>query len=206
MLLEEFVWRVAIFLVVGLTFLGVFGFSGYYLVAILFLFLFFISSWSNIRSEITERTKLNIKTIAGSGLRNIITPLFIMISFAYFLSPNVQLSAKGQQLPPTVRQTIEVAVNIVIGGNLKNLPVAEQAQTKQTLIKEVLRQVTDLLGPYLKFLPPVLAFGLFLILQGLSFIFVWASALISWLVFWFLKKINFVRVETFDVKAEKLII
>lgn len=205
-LLEELVWRVTIFLVIGLTFLGVFGFNGYYLAAVLILFLFFLSSWSNIRSEINERTKLNIKTIVSGGLRNIVTPLFVMISFVYFLSPTVQLSAKERQLPPTVKQTIEVAVNIVAGGNLKNLPAAQQVQTKQTLIKEILRQITDLLGPYLKFLPPVLAFGLFLILQGLSFIFVWLSILISWLIFCFLKKIDFVRVEVFNIKAEKLII
>jgi len=51
-----------------------------------------------------------------------------------------------------------------------------------------------------------LAFGLFLILWGLSWIFIWLSVLLGMLIFWILKKTKVVSIEERDIKAEVLIL
>ena len=53
-------------------------------------------------------------------------------------------------------------------------------------------------------MPPILAFGLFLVLQGLSFIFVWLTAGLSVFIFWVLKKAGWVRLKIVQKEAEEL--
>lgn len=81
-------------------------------------------------------------------------------------------------------------------------------EAKRSLIDEAFDLVSekgfDLLDRYGRYLPPVIAFGLFLVLWGLSFIFVYAGLLVAWLIFKLLKVTGFVKIETVEVPAERI--
>ncbi len=134
----------------------------------------------------------------------VIMPILIMISFAFFFSPNVQASAENKQLPPTFKQVIRTVMSGFLGGELEKLSPAEREQTEAQLVEEVFSRFNQLLGPYFRFFPPILAFGLFLILQGLSIAFVWLGVGISMLLFALLKRSGLVRIELVKKDAEKL--
>lgn len=91
-----------------------------------------------------------------------------------------------------------------LGGQVENLSPQEREQVESQTVSQVLEQFTVFLGPYIQYLPPILAFGLFLILQGLSFIFVWLAVLISVLLFWTMKKSGFIRIQVVQKEAEEL--
>ena len=61
-------------------------------------------------------------------------------------------------------------------------------------------------SPYLHYAPPVLAFVLFLILYGLSWIFLWLSMLICIGVIAALRMMKFITIEERDVKAEVMVV
>src|SRR5205814_516175 len=118
----------------------------------------------------------------------------IMISFAYYLSPGVQASAKTDKLPPTFAEIVKKTVYGFTEQQASSLSPAE----KQTLVSQatdqVLGRITEFLRPYFKYLPPVIAFGLFLILQAMGFVFVWFSVWLAMLIFFMLKKSGFIRI------------
>ena len=63
-----------------------------------------------------------------------------------------------------------------------------------------------MLKPYFQYAPPLLAFGLFLVLWGLSWFFIQLSVLVGMLMFWILKKTNFVKIEKKNIEAETLVV
>src|SRR3989344_1720239 len=81
---------------------------------------------------------------------------------------------------------------------------------KQNIISQIagetFREINTFLKPYFQFAPPLLAFGLFLVLWGLSWFFIWLSVLVGMLIFWILKKTKMVIIKEKDVKAEMLVI
>lgn len=85
---------------------------------------------------------------------------------------------------------------------VKALPPQERQQAENQIINQIWTQATDFLGPYFQYLPPILAFGLFLILQGLSFIFVWLAVAVSIFLFWAMKKSGLVRIGIEQKEAE----
>ncbi|MBI2676967.1 MAG: hypothetical protein HYX21_03440 [Candidatus Yanofskybacteria bacterium] len=133
-----------------------------------------------------------------SGISRLLTSVFILISFAYFLSPGVQASAQNKELPQGIRKTIQIVVGNYIGENLEIQNPRLKAETNNYIIS----QVTTFLQPYFKFLPPILAFGLFLILQGISVVFVWLAVLLAFIVFWILKMRGLVKIEKKPMEAE----
>lgn len=188
----------------GLPYLAVFGADKYYLVAYAILLALSWSSVTNIREEASERIKINIKQIMRRGLPNLITAILIMISFAYFLSPSTQASARKQQLPDSVRQIVAKSVETFAGGQLRQIPPGERQSFLNQATNEVMSQFTTFLKPYFKYLPPILAFGLFLVLQGLAFIFVWLAILAAILIFEILKKFGTIQIRVAQKEAEEL--
>jgi len=204
LLVKDYALKILTSVLVGLPFFFVFGFNWFYLAAFILMVLFFMYGIRNIQAEAGERTKINIRIIMQRGLPRIVTAMLIMISFAFFFSPNIQASAKNKQLPPSFKQVIERTVDSFLGGQVENLSPQEKQQVESQTVSQVLEQFTAFLGPYIQYLPPILAFGLFLILQGLSFIFVWLAVLISALLFVALKKAGFLKINTVSVEAEKI--
>ncbi len=204
LLLKDYALKILTSALAGLPFFFVFGFNQFYLGAFVLMILLFMYAMRNIQAEAGGRTKINIRIIMQRGLPRIVTAMLVMISFAFFFSPNIQASAKNKQLPPSFKQVIERTVDSFLGGQVKNLSPQERKQIESQTVSQVLEQFTEFLGPYIQYLPPILAFGLFLILQGLSFIFVWLAVLVSVLLFWIMKKAGFVRLAIVQKEAEEL--
>jgi hypothetical protein len=204
LLIKDYALKILTSVLVGLPFFFVFGFNQFYLGAFVLMILLFMYGMRNVQAEAGGRTKINIRIIMQRGLPRIVTAMLVMISFAFFFSPNIQASAKNKQLPPSFKQVIERTVDSFLGGQVKNLSLQEKQQVKSQTVSQVLEQFTAFLGPYIQYLPPILAFGLFLILQGLSFIFVWLGVAIATLIFWALKRSGFVRIGIEQKEAERI--
>lgn len=196
--------KLAASVLAGLPFLYVFDFNKFYLLAFALIVLLHSSAAKKIGKQVTERIKIDIREIMGHGLPSVITPVLLLVSFAFFFSPGLQTSAARQELPPTAHEVISRIVVGLLGGELEQLSPQERQQTERLLVERVSGQFNQILGPYFKFLPPILAFGLFLILQGLSFIFVWLGTLIAMLLFWILKKFGLIQIVTTQVEAERV--
>lgn len=188
----------------GLPFFAVFGFSQFYLGAFALLLLFHWYAIKNFDAESAERIKINIRASMQRGLPRVITPYLILISFAFFFSSGVQASAAAKELPPTVRQVVEKTVGVFLGQEIQALPPQERKPAENKIVDQVLAQFNEFLGPYFKYFPPILAFGLFLVLQGLSFILVWLAVVISALLFWVLKIAGWVKIKILQKEAEEL--
>lgn len=206
MLLKEGEWRLATVLAVGLPYLVVFGVtsSRWYLLA---LVLMMATSWLSVRNFVTEssqRFKINIYHIMRHGLPWLVTGIMIMISFAYFLSPETQATAKNQTLPPAVKTIVEKTVATFADSQSQSLTPQQKKSLISQATDEVMKQFTDAVRPYFKYMPPILAFGLFLILQGLSFIFVFLGVWLAVLLFQILKMSGLVKITTKEVKAETI--
>lgn len=196
--------RILVSVVTGLPFLFVFEFNEYFLGAFVLMVLLHLYAVKNIREQATQRIKINIREIMSHGLPMIITPILVLVSFAFYFSPSVQSSAQSKQLPPTAKQIVERTVSSFLGQEIQSLPPQERKQAERQVVAEVISQLNKFAEPYFRFFPPILAFGLFLILQGLSFIFVWLGVAISALLFWIFKKAGLVRLKIVQKEAEEL--
>jgi hypothetical protein len=204
MFLKSFGVRVLVSVLAGLPFLFVFESNQYFLGAFALMIILHLYAVRNIHEQTTQRIKINIREIMNHGLPMVITPLLVLVSFAFYFSPAVQTSAQTKQLPPTVKQVVENTVSSFLGQEIQSLPPQERKQAESQLVSEVINQLTKFAEPYFKFFPPILAFGLFLILQGLSFVFVWLGVAISVLLFWVLKKAGAVRLKMVQKEVEEL--
>lgn len=145
-----------------------------------------------------NRLKFNLKESLRRGTHRIVTAILILISFVYFLTPKVQELSAAETLPAWAVQTIQN----VTGRYLEEIMNVPDDRLKQQLAQEAVKQVNTWLNPYFKFLPPILAFGLFLVLQGLGFLFVWLSLAISLLIFIILRALKVVIVSKVNKEAE----
>jgi len=204
MLLRPKWLRVFVILVVATPFFIIFGFHQLYIVAFFLMFGLQWSAISNLESETEERIKVNIRQIMRRGLPNMITSLLVLISFAYFLSPTTQATGQNQQLPPSIQIIIEKTIDTFSKDQTSNLSESQKESFLNQASNEVVRQFSIFLEPYFKYLPPILAFGLFLVLHGLSFIFVWFSVLIAMLLFLILKKSGVIRIGIASKEVETL--
>ena len=170
---------------------------------IAFMLLFLLYSWSATVRELKERSKVNIGEVLKRSLGGVILAIFIAVSFAAYESPLAAELEKTQRLPSSTERFIAGVVRGTIGTRLEG-----SEQEKQTIVAEVSRQtfqeLNNFIKPYFRFAPPLLAFGLFLVLWGLSWFFIQLSVLLGILIFWILKKTKMVMIEEKDVKAEVL--
>ncbi len=206
LVIEERRVKDLIFLVVGAPAIIVFGFTQYFPEALAITFLFHLIAIKRVKTELEQRTKINIGVIMKQALPMIILPIFIVVSFAYYLSPLAQGSKNDKGLPPTVKSLLVKTVDAVVNSQLAGLPAKDQEQAKNQVMSQVSRWVLDYVAPYSQFFPPILAFGLFLVLIGFNFIFVWLGTWLAMLIFKVLKKIKFVSIIEKDVKAESITI
>lgn len=169
----------------GLLSLFIFDFNNFYLAALILIIFLHVWAAVKIRKQATERIKVDIGEIMGHGLPLVITPSLPLVSFALFFSLGLQASAIRQELPPIVKQVISRVATDLLGSEPEQLSPQERQEMDRLLVKRVLDRFNHLLGPYFKFLPQILAFGLFLVFQGLSFIFVWPGMLIAMILFFY---------------------
>ena len=181
-----------------LAFLLFSGFNEILLLGVAISFLFQLVSMSVISKESKNRLQFKFYSALKPGLSRLVTSLLILISFVYFLSSGVQASVRKKELPPSIQKTIQVIVGNYVGENLE----IQNPRLKAETSSQVLGQINEFLQPYFKFLPPILAFALFIILQGLSFIFVWLSLLLAFIIFAVFKKTGLIRIDKKPQEAE----
>lgn len=188
----------------GLVFVFLFGATYINLIGVGIGVLLFLNARHDGVEEIEQRTKINSRMIIRRSATSIVMALFVLMSFAAFQSPVAKGVAQAQELPSAGEQLVRSIVDSVIGGQIQDSP------EKENLLSEVARQtfqeLNSLLKPYFQYAPPLLAFGLFLVLWGISWFFIQLSVLVGMLIFWILKKANFIKISEKEVKAETLIV
>jgi len=197
-------WELMASGIVGIIFLLFFGWTYINLLGVLIaMSLFEYARFASVE-EIDQRTKINSRMVVRRGATGVVLAFFVLISFAAYQSPVATGIAEAGQLPSATQQLIRSVVDSVIGSQVPAGPEKEGVISQ--VANETTKQFNNILKPYFQYAPPLLAFGLFLILWGLSWIFVWLSVFIGMGVFWILKKTNFVKIEKRNVEAEILII
>lgn len=195
-------WELVVSGVVGLMFLLFFGFTYINLIGVsIQISLFEYARYDGVK-EIDQRTKINSRMILQRSMPAVVMALFVLVSFAAFQSPVAEGIAKAGQLPSASEQLMRSIVESIIGGQIPSGSEKENIITQVTT--QTFQQINSLFKSYFKYAPPLLAFGLFLILWGLSWIFVQLSVLVGMGIFWILKKSKFLKIENKDVKAEML--
>jgi len=197
-------WALVTSGIVGIIFLLFFEWTYINLVGVLIaMSLFEYARFAGVE-EIDQWTKINSRTIVRRGATGVVLAFFVLVSFAAYQSPVATGIAETEQLPSVTQQLMRSVVDSVIGSQIPAGPEKEGVISQVT--NETFQQINGILKPYLQYAPPLLAFGLFLILWGLSWIFVWLSVLVGMGIFWILKKTEMIKIEERDVKAEILII
>ena len=197
-------WSLITVGVVGLLYLWVFGLTYInWLGAGIVVLLFLLARRYGVE-ERDQRTKINARMIVRRTVPGIIISIFILISFAAFQSPVAKGIAEAEQLPSASRQMMRTLVESVIGSQIPAGPEKESIISQVT--NQTLQQINGMLKPYFQYAPPLLAFGLFLVLWGLSWFFIQLSVLVGMLMFWILKKTNFVKIEKKNIEAETLVV
>ena len=205
-LFQRKVWALTLNGIVGIIYLFQFGFTQLNLLGAVIFMLLGLYSSANSKSEITQRTKINIRRIIQHGSLPVILGLFILISFAVYQSPFAEELEKADRLPSASQNFIRSIVEQTVGRQIPTNNEAEKQNIITQITNETFGEINTFLKPYFQYAPPLLAFGLFLILWGLSWFFVWLSVLLGMLVFLILKKTGVIKIEERDVKAEVLVI
>src|SRR3989338_6395794 len=199
-------WSLTTAGIIGLIFLYVFGWNWLNFVAVGIFLIFNLWPANRVRREIIERKIMNIPDMFYHGLTSVVLGLFVMISFAAYQSPLLTQIEKAGALPGQTQTFFQQVADKFIGPRLDTQNAAERRYIVGQIASQAYQQVNQFLKPYFRFAPPILAFGLFLILSGLSFIFIWCGMLVGMILFWILKKTRVVRTEEKDVKAEVLVV
>lgn len=152
----------------------------------------------NIHHEKENRFKFSLVGILRGGIYRILTATFIMLSFAYFLTPGVQNAAQKKELPSGLVQVVQVVVGNFMEGGITFSDPSFTAQVN----REVMKKINAFLAPYYHYLPPILAFSFFLALQGLGFIFLWVTLLLSAAIFLMLKLFKAIVIKKVMKEAE----
>lgn len=202
--LGRYMFKLLIILLVIIPFFIFFKFDLYYLPSSVLMFLFSMYAIRLVKDEAEQRTKINIRMILRRGIPPILTGFFIMVSFAYFLSPAVQSIAEREELPPTFSQAVRQVFDVMFKSEVANLPPVEREETREQIISQAVVKANEIIKPFFGYMPPVVAFGLFLVLQGLSLVFVWLAIAVGIAVFSILKRLNFFRISEVQVKSEIL--
>lgn len=201
LLLSSYFWRLII-LAGHLTFY-LFLFGPHPLILLGALVAFGLGLWAMrmIHQEKENRFVFDLSKILKGGVHCLLTATFVLVSFAYFLTPGVQLAAQQKELPSGMAQTVRIVVSNYIDAKLETNNPRLIAQANQ----EILNQINIFLEPYFQYLPSILAFSLFLVLQGLGVGFLWLTMLFAYLIFLILKWFKIITMEKVTKEAEVVV-
>ena len=203
---DNIIYRVLASVLTGLAYLAVSDFNTLFTGTFSILILFYLYAGSLICKEDGERIKVNIRLTLKRGLPLVITPILLIVSFAYFLDPARPSLIKANEMPITLRQAAEKTLNFFSGQEMEIIPRESLLSVGNSIIDRAWDQISNLAEPYQKYLPPIFAFGLFLVLQGLSFIFVQLGLVVGMALFTIMRLTGLVKIEECDVRAEKIVI
>lgn len=193
-------------MIVGLFFMVIFGFTWLNLTAAVIFWLFNVWAEGRAIGEAHNRIKLDV----GHALTDVIFPIvlgfFVIASFAAYQSSFVDQIKKSNELPGQTEVYLQQVTNSIFGSKLGPANSPERNQAVSDIAAGTFNSINEFLKPYFQWAPPALAFGLFLLLWGLSWIFVYAGVVVSLFVFWILKKIGVVKIAEKDVKAQVIVL
>ncbi len=199
-------WSLVAAVIVALLFLSAVGFSYLnFIGALIFIFFVFYAA-SLVIKEMRERMTLDVAHILRVGLLTLVIGFFVLVSFAAYQSPLSEQIKKSQTLPNQMQTFFRQIVDKTFGSKIQAPTESQRQQLLNEIASQTFQEFNSLLKPYFKYAPPVLAFGLFLILWGLSFIFAWLGMLVGMVIYWVLKKTGMVRIEVKKVDAEVLVV
>jgi hypothetical protein len=198
------IWTLILSVIVGLVFIALFGSNYINWLGVGIIIILFLNARKVGVEEIDQRIKINPRTMIRRSAISIIMAFFILISFAAFQSPVAKGIAQNQQLPLASQQLFKSIVKSFINNQISSDLEKESIINQVTI--QIFQQINNVLKPYFRYAPPLLAFGLFIILWGLSWIFVWVAVLFGVMVFYVFRKIGFIKIEEYDIKAERIVI
>jgi len=205
-LFQNRLWSTYLGLIVAGTFLILFRISNLNLVGVFILVMLFYHAQDIVQGEVATRLKVNSRLLVRKGLVNFVVAFFVLISFAAFQSPAIE-SFKGiTKLPSATSVFIKNIAGQTLSGQLAQATPQQKEAVLSQVTKELVREANLFLEPYFQYAPPALAFGLFLVLWGVGWIFTWLAVFLGVLIFWILRKTKFIKIEERDVKAEILIV
>ena len=155
----------------------------------------FLAFWwfasRDMQHDLSDRHTVRVSTTLGHGMKLVLLGLFLMVSLGFYLLPSQRLTVG------TVSKSLQssVADSPFIQ---QQLPPGSQAAFDQY----VDQAVRTWLAPVKKFIPPLLAFGLFLTLWSLNFILRVPAVWLGNGLFLGLKRAGFVQVAERDIKGE----
>ena len=204
LLMEHFWDRLAAMVTSWATFIFFWPANIWYVSALaVFFALWFIAS-RDIHHDLTDRRTVRVAVSLRQGMKLILLGMFWMVSLGFYLLPssqNTSIAAIGKSAQSSVENVYH---NPVIQAELSQLPAGAQAQVRAQVGQYVSETVTNTLTPIKEYIPPILAFGLFLSLWSINFLLrppaVWLGERLVWL----LRRLGFVRVQETQVKAEVL--
>ncbi|MEK7124835.1 MAG: hypothetical protein AAB864_00320 [Patescibacteria group bacterium] len=206
LLLSDSRWRWGVLAAAALPFFFFFGFKLIYTAGVAAILLFNFFAMESIRDEAKARVRISAMPMLKRGIPALVTSLLLATSFAYYESPAVQASVQSKALPPFIRETVSTTARQFLSGQLQGVSPAQRTAAENQVVAETMSLINNLVRPYRQFIPPALALGMFLILQGLSFIFVWLAAFIGWALFMVLRKTNVVKIEKTNIEAERIVL
>lgn len=188
----------------GLPFIAVFGISNLNLVGVAVLIFLVHFAEDIISSEIKERIKMNSRVLLRKCMSHFVIGILMLVAFAAYQSPAIDEFKNIQELPSATGEFIKNVVGNVFGAQLDNLGPTQKNTVIEQTSKEVHGEINVVLRPYMKYIPPALAFGIFLVLWGFAWFFIWLAVFIGMIVFYVLKRLNFFRIQEEDAKVEIL--
>ncbi|MDP2647623.1 MAG: hypothetical protein Q8P35_00020 [Candidatus Yanofskybacteria bacterium] len=191
--------------IIGGTYLLVFGVNLLFLAAFLVMVLSQFIAIDRIIGDIKGRITIHPRASISRGITFIVTSFLILVATAYYTSPAIQETAKTRELPLQMRQLIREVSSKVLSKEFEQLTPRERAQAEQQIEGQVSELFNDLIGPYREFVPFVLALLLFLLLQSVGILAVAFAAYGAGLLFKLLEKLDFVHIEERDVKAQRVV-
>jgi hypothetical protein len=199
-------FSLTISILVGFLFFVVFGYTWLNLLAVVIFWLCNVWAQERSVSDLKERVKINISRTLIITLMPIVLGFFVMASFVAYQSNFADKIKDNGQLPSQTQIFFRETTDKLFGSKLG----PENSTQRKIAVNEAAavtyKSINDFLHPYFQWAPPLVAFGLFIILWGLSWIFIYASMIVALIVFWVLKKTRVVRIEKKQIEAEVMII
>lgn len=198
-------WSVYLGLISGITYFIIFGIDNSGLLGVFILVMLFYHAQDIVHGEINERVKMNSRVLIRKGLTNFIVAFFVLVSFAAYNSPAIDSFKNISELPSSTGVFIKNISEQTLGGQLQGATSEEKELILNQITEEITREANLWLKPYFQYAPPALAFGLFLVLWGIGWAFIWLAVFLGMLIFQILQRTNFFKIEIRDVKAETIV-
>jgi hypothetical protein len=197
LLLEERVDRLAAILASWAAFILFWRPDVWYVSALVPFILFWYIGSRRIRHDIHERRTLRVWAGLDRGVRLVLLGVFLMISLGFYLlptsAPSVDSISKGVQ--DSLHSSYSSSL---VQSQLQGIPQSTGVKAQEQLASQVDHYVRTWVGPLAPYLPPLLAFVLFLSLWGVSFLFRESGLALAALLFLLLRKVGFLRIVQED--------